>query len=73
VLLTEELTGNLRTVSGTHTLIRDRLKSLQRRALVEPRRKVEKVKSKSYIKYQPGSKGEKESDMHRETLKAGAN
>lgn len=73
VLLTEELTGSLRTVAGTHTLIRERLKSLQRRALVEPRRKVDKTKSKSYIRYQPGAKGERESDMHKKTLGAREN
>ena len=73
VLLTEELTGSLRTVAGTHTLIRERLKSLQRRALVEPRKKVDKTKSKSYIRYQPGSKGERESDMHKKKLGAREN
>ncbi|ACO68336.1 nucleolar protein [Micromonas commoda] len=73
VLLTEELTGSLRTVAGTHTLIRERLKSLQRRALVEPRRKVDKTKSKSYIRYQPGEKGERESDMHKKKLGAREN
>lgn len=70
VMLKDELTGSLRTLAGTHTLLRDRLKSLQRRELVEPRRKVERVKSKSYMKYEPGAKGERETEMHESALKA---
>ena len=46
---------------------------MQRRALVEPRRKVDKTKSKSYIRYQPGEKGERESDMHKKKLGAREN
>ena len=37
---------------------------------VEPRRKVDKVKSKSFMKYEPGAKGDKEQEMHDSTLKA---
>ena len=69
VLLTEEVTGSLRTLAGSHTLLRDRLKSLQRRELVEPRVRQQKVKSKSYLKYEPGAKGEKETEMHESALK----
>ena len=69
VLLTEEVTGSLRTLAGSHTLLRDRLKSLQRRELVEPRKRQQKVKSKSYLKYEPGAKGEKETEMHDAALK----
>jgi len=70
VLLTEELTGSYRRLAGCHTLLRDRLKSLQRRELVEPRKKAEKVKSKNFMKYEPGAKGEKEEEMHESTIKA---
>jgi nucleolar protein 53 len=69
VLLKDELTGSLRTLAGSHTLLRDRLKSLQRRELVEPRKLQKKVKSKSYLKYEPGAKGEKETEMHESALK----
>lgn len=69
VLLTEEVTGSLRTLAGSHTLLRDRLKSLQRRELVEPRVRQKKVKSRSYLKYEPGAKGEKETEMHESALK----
>jgi len=70
VLLTDELSGTIRKLPGCHTLLRDRLKSLQRREMVEPRKKVDKVKSKSFIKYEPGAKGEKEAEMHESMLQA---
>lgn len=70
VLLSEEVTGSYRRLAGCHTLLRDRLKSLQRRELVEPRKKAEKVKSKNFMKYEPGAKGEKETEMHESTVKA---
>ena len=70
VLLTEEVTGSYRQLAGCHTLLRDRLKSLQRRELVEPRKKAEKVKSKNFMKYEPGAKGERETEMHEATIKA---
>ena len=70
VLLTEEVTGSYRQLAGCHTLLRDRLKSLQRRELVEPRKKADKVKSKNFMKYEPGAKGEKETEMHESTIKA---
>ena len=70
VLLTEEVTGSYRQLAGCHTLLRDRLKSLQRRELVEPRKRVEKVKSKNFMKYEPGAKGEKEEEMHESNVKA---
>ena len=69
VLLTEEVTGSLRQLPGSHTLLRDRLKSLERRELVEPRKKVFKTKSKNYMKYEPGAKGERELEMHESALK----
>ena len=69
VLLTEEVTGSLRTLAGSHTLLRDRLKSLQRRELVEPRKRQQKVKSKNFLKYEPGAKGEKETELHEAALK----
>lgn len=73
VLLTEEVTGSYRTLAGCHTLLRDRLKSLQRRELVEPRNKADKTKSKNFMKYEPGAKGEKETEMHEAAIKGKAN
>ena len=32
-------------------------------------RRQQKVKSKSYLKYEPGAKGEKETEMHESALK----
>ena len=37
--------------------------------LVEPRVRQKKVKSRSYLKYEPGAKGEKETEMHESALK----
>ena len=70
VLLKDELTGSLRTIAGTHSLLRDRLKSLQRRALVETRRKLEKTRSRNFLRYEPGAKGDKEAEMHEEKLRS---
>ena len=70
VLLTDELTGSLRTFAGTHTLLRDRLKNFQRRALVETRKQVVKTQSKNYLRYEPGAKGDREVEMHQEKLRA---
>jgi nucleolar protein 53 len=70
VLLKEEVTGSLRKLAGAGSLLRDRLKSLERRELVEPRKAAKKTKSKNYMKYEPGARGEKEIEMHESALKA---
>ena len=50
----------------------DRYKSLQRRELIEPRDAPQKFvrRGKRLIEYEPGSRGERENDMHAETTKA---
>ena len=68
VLLTEEVSGSLRKLPGTSnacTLIRDRYKALQRRGIIEPRRKVPKpTKPSKYKKFVvPGLKGQLEEQM----------
>ena len=57
--------GSLRTLKGGASLLRDRLKSYERREIIEPRRKVERqVKGKAVIKYEPGARGERETELH---------
>lgn len=57
--------GSLRTLKGGASLLRDRLKSYERREMIEPRRKVERqVKGKAVIKYEPGARGEREMELH---------
>lgn len=55
--------GSLRTLKANASLLRDRLKSYERRELVEPRRKVERQKAKAVIKYEPGARGERELEL----------
>ncbi|CAL6411806.1 unnamed protein product [Bathycoccus prasinos] len=56
VLFTEQVNGNLRTLHGAHALLKDRLKSYQRRELIEPRKRQIKKKSKMLMKYEPGAR-----------------
>ncbi|EFN57859.1 hypothetical protein CHLNCDRAFT_15195, partial [Chlorella variabilis] len=44
VLTSDELAGSLRRLKPTTMLAKDRFKSLQKRALIEPRRKIEQKK-----------------------------
>jgi nucleolar protein 53 len=66
VLFKEEVSGNLRTLKGAHALLKDRLKSYQRRELIEPRKRQIKKKSKMMMKYEPGARGERESENQKE-------
>ena len=67
VLLSEEISGTLRRLPGTAdscALIRDRYKDLQRRGVIEPRRKVAKPRpSKRRKLVTPGLKGQVEEQM----------
>lgn len=67
VPLSEEVTGSLRRVVPVATLLSDRYIALQRAEKIEPRVASRYVRSKSYIPYEPGSRGEKELAMHAET------
>ena len=66
VLFTEQVNGNLRTLHGAHALLKDRLKSYQRRELIEPRKRQIKKKSKMLMKYEPGARGARESENQKE-------
>ena len=66
VLFTEQVNGNLRTLHGAHALLKDRLKSYQRRELIEPRKRQIKKKSKMLMKYEPGARGARESENKKE-------
>jgi nucleolar protein 53 len=66
VLFTEQVNGKLRTLQGAHALLTDRLKSYQRRELIEPRKRQIKKKSKMMMKYEPGARGERESENQKE-------
>lgn len=58
--------GSLRTLkSYGESLLRDRLKSYERRELIEPRKKVIRKRSKQLLKYEPGAKGERELEFAR--------
>ena len=61
--------GSLRTLKGNASLLHDRLKSYERRELIEPRRKVERKKASAVIKYEPGARGERELELNDETTK----
>ena len=67
VLLSEEISGTLRRLPGTTdacALIRDRYKDLQRRGIIEPRKKVAKPKPSKKRKFvTPGLKGQLEEQM----------
>ena len=52
--------GSLRALKPSSSLLRDRLKSYERREMIEPRQKIERKKAKAVIKYEPGARGEKE-------------
>eukprot|EP00244_Chara_vulgaris_P004871 TRINITY_DN19867_c0_g2_i2.p1 TRINITY_DN19867_c0_g2~~TRINITY_DN19867_c0_g2_i2.p1 ORF type:complete len:289 (-),score=73.63 TRINITY_DN19867_c0_g2_i2:213-1079(-) len=68
VMLSEELTGSMRTLKGCFTLLRDRYKSLQKRGLVEPRVKLGKKQMKKRKEYEQGSRGKQERLMHAERM-----
>ena len=55
--------GSLRTLKPGVSLLRDRLKSYERREIIEPRRKIERKKAKAVMKYEPGARGEKEIEL----------
>jgi len=57
VLLTEEVSGSLRRTRGVPTLLRDRFKSLQRRELIEPRKKQPRQRIRRKV-VERGSRGE---------------
>ena len=62
--LADELDGgSLRTLKPGVSLLRDRLKSYERREIIEPRRKIERKKAKAVMKYEPGARGEKEIEL----------
>ena len=65
VLLSEEVSGSLRTTRGVSTLLRDRFKSLQRRELIEPRKKQPKQRIKRKV-VERGSRGEAAREAARE-------
>ena len=60
------MNGKLRTLHGAHALLKDRLKSYQRRELIEPRKRQIKKKSKMMMKYEPGARGERERENQKE-------
>eukprot|EP00898_Chlorokybus_atmophyticus_P001907 jgi/Chlat1/2717/Chrsp180S02880 len=68
VLLTEEVSGSLRQLKSVVSLTKDRFKSLQRRELIEPRVRVHRKQPKRRKTYIPGHKGDKEREMHAQTL-----
>jgi nucleolar protein 53 len=55
--------GSLRTLKPGVSLLRDRLKSYERREIIEPRHKIERKKAKAVMKYEPGARGEKEVEL----------
>jgi nucleolar protein 53 len=66
VLTSEEAAGgSLRVLKGTPTLAADRFKSLQRRGLIEPRKKVSK-KGKKQVEFVRGRRDEKAEERHAE-------
>jgi nucleolar protein 53 len=67
VALSEELHGSMRRVVPVATLLSDRYVALQRDEKIEPRVAARYVRSKSYMLYEPGSRGTKELEMHAET------
>lgn len=66
VLFKEQVNGKLRTLHGAHALLKDRLKSYQRRELIEPRKRQIKKKSKMMMKYEPGARGARERENQKE-------
>lgn len=65
VLLSEEISGSLRKTKGVSTLLRDRFKSLQRRELIEPRKKQPKQRINRKV-VERGSRGEAAREAARE-------
>ena len=57
----------MRRVVPVATLLSDRYVALQRDEKIEPRVAARYVRSKSYMLYEPGSRGTKELEMHAET------
>ena len=37
---------------------------------METRRKLEKTRSRNFLRYEPGAKGDKEAEMHEEKLRS---
>ena len=58
VLLSDELSGSLRKLKASATLIRDRYKSLQKRGVIEVRGKARKTTARR-IEYKAGERAEK--------------
>lgn len=50
MLLTEEVTGSLRRLKPTPTVVRDRFKALQKRGVIEPRAKAKKQRTVKQVR-----------------------
>ncbi|KAL4434252.1 hypothetical protein ABPG75_000693 [Micractinium tetrahymenae] len=66
VLTSDELQGSLRRLKPTAMLAKDRFKSLQKRALIEPRRKIEHKKQGKKVEYIHGERAERAQERHAE-------
>ncbi|PSC76643.1 Nop53 (60S ribosomal biogenesis) [Micractinium conductrix] len=66
VLTSDELQGSLRRLKPTTMLAKDRFKSLQKRALIEPRRKIEQKKQGKKVEYIQGERAERAQERHAE-------
>ncbi|KAI7842991.1 hypothetical protein COHA_003396 [Chlorella ohadii] len=66
VLTSDELAGSLRRLKPTAMLAKDRFKSLQKRALIEPRRKIEQKKQGKRVEYVHGERAEKAQERQAE-------
>jgi len=58
VLLTEEITGSLRTLKAAPALARERFSALQKRGVIEPRVPVARKGGRGRVSYIAGEKGE---------------
>ncbi|GAB4816704.1 hypothetical protein N2152v2_003750 [Parachlorella kessleri] len=61
VLTTDEVSGSLRLLKPTVMLAKDRFKSLQKRGMIEPRRKVAKKAGRKVL-YEQGARWDKEKE-----------
>lgn len=66
VLTTEEVGGSLRRLKPTTMLAKDRYKSLQKRALIEPRRKIEQKKQGKKVEYIHGERADRAAERQQE-------
>ncbi|KAL4860137.1 Ribosome biogenesis protein NOP53 [Chlorella vulgaris] len=66
VLTTEEVGGSLRRLKPTTMLAKDRYKSLQKRALIEPRRKIEQKKQGKKVEYVHGERADRAAERQQE-------